>query len=74
LVPEAVLRSGRSESSDHAPVRDRSVASVTGTTPQGDEWLTVHFVDVGQATEFWIHTADDGIPGNGRFEGAQHRH
>jgi len=45
------------------------VASVTGTTPQGDEWLTVHFVDVGQGDGIWIHTADDGIPGNGRFEG-----
>jgi len=30
----------------------------------------VHFVDVGQGDGIWIHTADDGIPGNGRFEGA----
>jgi beta-lactamase superfamily II metal-dependent hydrolase len=31
--------------------------------------LEVHFVDVGTGDGIWIHTPDDGIPGNGRFEG-----
>lgn len=35
----------------------------------GDRWLEVHVVDVGQGDGIWIHTADDGIPGNGVFEG-----
>jgi len=32
-------------------------------------WLTVHYIDVGQGDAIWIHTADDGIDGNGIFEG-----
>ncbi len=32
-------------------------------------WLEVHFVDVGQGDGIWIHTFDDGIQGNGIFEG-----
>ncbi|MDA2937605.1 MBL fold metallo-hydrolase [Acidobacteria bacterium AH-259-A15] len=34
-----------------------------------DAWLEVHFVDVGQGDGIWIHTHDDGVDGNGRFEG-----
>jgi len=34
-----------------------------------DAWLEVHVVDVGQGDGIWIHTPDDGTPGNGRFEG-----
>ena len=34
-----------------------------------DAFLRVHFVDVGQGDAIWIQTHDDGIDGNGRFEG-----
>lgn len=34
-----------------------------------DAWLNVHVVDVGQGDGIWIHTFDDNIPGNGRYEG-----
>jgi competence protein ComEC len=34
-----------------------------------DAWLEVHVVDVGQGDGIWIHTFDDNIPGNGRYEG-----
>ncbi len=34
-----------------------------------DAFLEVHFVDVGQGDAIWILTHDDGVDGNGRFEG-----
>lgn len=34
-----------------------------------DAFLEVHFVDVGQGDAIWIQTHDDGLDGNGRFEG-----
>ncbi|MDZ4809124.1 MAG: MBL fold metallo-hydrolase [Bacteroidota bacterium] len=32
-------------------------------------FLTIHYVDVGQGDAIWIQTYDDGIDGNGKFEG-----
>ena len=39
------------------------------TDDRNDAWLEVHVVDVGQGDGIWIHTFDDNIPGNGRYEG-----
>ena len=39
------------------------------TGARDDAWLEVHVVDVGQGDGIWIHTFDDNIPGNGRYEG-----
>ena len=41
----------------------------TTTNIPADAFLEVHFVDVGQGDAIWIQTHDDGIDGNGRFEG-----
>jgi len=41
----------------------------SGTAIPADAFLEVHFVDVGQGDAIWIQTHDDGIDGNGRFEG-----
>jgi competence protein ComEC len=38
-------------------------------TSRDDAWLEIHVVDVGTGDGVWIHTFDDGIPGNNRFEG-----
>jgi competence protein ComEC len=52
------------------------VVDTTGAAPgptsaevRDDAWLEVHVVDVGQGDGIWIHTFDDNIPGNGRYEG-----
>lgn len=42
---------------------------ITGSTIPPDAFLTIHFVDVGQGDAIWIQTHDDGIDGNGKFEG-----
>ncbi|MBA2293128.1 MAG: MBL fold metallo-hydrolase [Gemmatimonadales bacterium] len=34
-----------------------------------DRWLEIHIVDVGQGDGIWIATPDDGVAGNGRFDG-----
>lgn len=39
------------------------------TADRDDAWLEIHVVDVGQGDGIWIHTFDDNIPGNGRYEG-----
>jgi competence protein ComEC len=39
------------------------------STDRDDAWLEVHVVDVGQGDGIWIHTFDDNIPDNGRYEG-----
>jgi len=50
-----------------------SSAAVAGpadtTTARADAWLEINVVDVGQGDGIWIHTFDDNIPGNGRYEG-----
>ncbi len=43
---------------------------VAAAPASDDRWLEVHVVDVGQGDGIWIHTPDDGMPGNGIFEGA----
>jgi competence protein ComEC len=32
-------------------------------------WLEIHVVDVGQGDGIWIHTFDDNVPDNGRYQG-----
>ena len=50
-------------------------ADTAATAPSGDgvipsdAWLEVHFVDVGQGDGIWIRTHDDGVAGNGAFDG-----
>jgi competence protein ComEC len=44
-------------------------AATPTTDDRDDAWLEVHVVDVGQGDGIWIHTFDDNIPGNGRYEG-----
>ncbi len=46
-----------------------SPAAPSGATEREDAWLEVHVVDVGQGDGIWIHTFDDNVPGNGRYEG-----
>jgi len=44
-------------------------AQAPADTLRDDAWLEIHIVDVGQGDGIWIHTFDDSIPGNGRFQG-----
>ncbi|HET9481237.1 MAG TPA: SH3 domain-containing protein, partial [Candidatus Polarisedimenticolia bacterium] len=46
-----------------------SATEDTGGGPDSNAWLEVHFVDVGQGDGIWIHTHDDGIDGNDKYEG-----
>ncbi len=46
-----------------------SAAADSAPADREDAWLEVHVVDVGQGDGIWIHTFDDNIPGNGRYEG-----
>ncbi len=39
------------------------------TAIPADAFLEVHFIDVAQGDAIWITTHDDGVDGNGRFEG-----
>jgi competence protein ComEC len=41
----------------------------TTALDRDDAWLEVHVVDVGQGDGIWIHTFDDNVPGNDRYEG-----
>jgi competence protein ComEC len=57
-------------------VAKKFIEPATSTTPTSgsptipaNAFLTVHFVDVGQGDAIWIQTFDDGIDGNGIFEG-----
>ena len=38
-------------------------------TAPGPNDFQVHYIDVGSGDCIWIHTGDDGIPGNGKLEG-----
>jgi competence protein ComEC len=44
-------------------------AATPTTAERDDAWLEIHVVDVGQGDGIWIHTFDDNIPGNGKYEG-----
>jgi beta-lactamase superfamily II metal-dependent hydrolase len=51
------------------PVETDSLTITGSTAIPANAFLTVHFVDVGQGDAIWIQTFDDGIDGNGKFEG-----
>lgn len=38
-------------------------------TIEANAFLTIHYIDVGQGDAIWIQTHDDGIDGNGKYEG-----
>lgn len=46
-----------------------TVAADSVPADRDDAWLEIHVVDVGQGDGIWVHTFDDNIPGNGRYEG-----
>lgn len=48
---------------------DSTITPAPSDTARDDAWLEIHVVDVGQGDGIWIHTFDDGVPGNGRYEG-----
>lgn len=45
------------------------VTPLAGGAIPADAFLEIHFVDVGQGDAIYIQTHDDGIDGNGKFEG-----
>ncbi len=48
---------------------DLADSATAPVTDRDDAWLEIHVVDVGQGDGIWIHTFDDNVPGNGRYEG-----
>lgn len=48
---------------------EASAAPQTFQAGPGPTDFQVHFIDVGTGDCIWIHTGDDGIPGNGKLEG-----
>ena len=50
------------------PLSSSNEADGDRTIPENAN-LAIHFVDVGQGDGIWIQTHDDGIDGNGKFEG-----
>jgi len=50
------------------PVAEEAAPSSAAAIPK-TAWLEVHIVDVGQGDGIWIRTHDDGIAGNGIYEG-----
>jgi competence protein ComEC len=48
---------------------EAAAAPAPAAGERDDAWLEIHVVDVGQGDGIWIHTFDDNIPGNGRYEG-----
>lgn len=48
---------------------DTPAPADTAAASRDDAWLEIHVIDVGQGDGIWIHTFDDNIPGNGRYEG-----
>ena len=51
------------------PLSPETAGDSADTSIPDSAFLTVHFVDVGQGDAIWIQTYDDGIDGNGKFEG-----
>jgi competence protein ComEC len=51
-------------------LESRAVAApAAGAADRDDAWLEIHIIDVGQGDGIWIHTFDDNVPNNGRYEG-----
>lgn len=48
---------------------DSAAAGGAPAVEPANAWLEVHVVDVGQGDGIWIHTFDDNVPGNHRYEG-----
>jgi competence protein ComEC len=51
------------------PLAGEDVSETVDSGILDNAFLTIHFVDVGQGDAIWIQTFDDGIDGNGIYEG-----